>query len=1645
MANLYTVGIELQTSQAQQAIAQLERSFQGMSANASAAQQASMALGQGLTQSGKAANGAADEYQRAAEEAARLNAEQEQLDKSTKAAAVAFGVVAYKAQQYIQAAIQVGEATQGAIAANATLTNDSAGLDKTFQQLTKSLNYQTNSLELNKAAYDVLSAGITKTADITQVMEAGVKGAKGGFSDLGTITDATTTIMNAFHKGADQANKIVDQMIQTQNDGKIVAREYGHQIGVVASGAASAGVSLEELNAAVGIATVAGVQVSSTFTGLRQAISAIVSPSEQAKKVAKELGIEFSQNAIKSKGFAGVLKDVAEATKGNADQITKLFGSVEAKAVIDPILNDLPKYNQFLENQTKIAGQAAAANEKVTKGLKEQQGALANVMSEINTKVFYTIEPVLGSATGLAFNLAKAFADLPDPIQKAAIGVGLFTVAIATTSAAILAFNALGLTTATVMGAIGVAFGIATGPIGLTVAAVTAAYLVFKQLYDSSAELRKQIGQLSEVFVKGWSAVGKAVSSLTGTYQTHATQSQSIFKRMGDWFGDYVADMVRGYQLMEHYANQVIINNEKRAKVGGLAISPTEISMLMEGGNQLVGVQALNAIALQEQKLKQTYNILQVEAMRKDPLGQFADNEQITRIKKQLQELADFREQINSQFTVKKLAPVNNIVPTNQMLSSPVKEDEQTQKEREKAEKQYQAERLRYEKELRDQKLQNDKELADKRKTEFEKARDKERRAWEDNRSFEQGMFDLKRNQEQKLFDLKRRHQDLLLQRELQGQSEIVRAVIQSHNERKQVDVNASVAKQQYDADMAGFQRQRQQLTEQKKRQEQENAKAQAFNQKQFVSTPKERAVAPAMPQLPTASQLSLPNQTNQAAIANFGQQTVMSLAAQFGLRENRGQGNYFGSIRTGGRNPDSFHRSGNAVDFGDRMQGVGVRQAHKKFTDFVNKIISDGTTSHIEELIWNGYGSPLGDYFATGGRGPFYKLKNGKKVPIGTELARGHNNHLHIAETNRGGDPYVTRTVAQSSPSSSNDENMVKASFYGGPTDRQWHGRKTASGEVYDENAMTAAVPYRSRTDKSPLHPFGTELLVTAKNGKQVKVRVTDTGNFGTDPRYGGRGLDLSYGAAKALGVTQQGVAQVKYQVINPTDKASYSLMKSPGESVKAPVIDYKKTPYAQVNVPGVNSIDNQIKLLNAQERARKALWEIEQKNNVLERENAEIAKQQFGANLVNQKFSGLKQNTEELQSQLELMGLQGEARDKALAQLETQKQFQKEINDLEKFAATLNPKDPLLASVNLTINQLKEGLAKYQAESFKFIQLQNAVSVSQSGFETVDRNLESVIQQNKELRNQLDLVTLTGEEQSKLQMTLEVQKATQNEILAIEKAIADLRQSNPDNPAIATLETQLGRVRAKAVEIEAILTDNRKLNKAIADMEGFNKYQESLKSASYEVAALSSQSDQAARMAENMGNAFGDAFTRFATGAASAQDAGVSFLTGLSNAFASEVQRMLAIAATSQLLPMLSGMFGGGNQAPNLITTVASGLTGLTGFNTGADFSIDTGSTLPGFTFNGPMLAEGGIVDKPTIAMIGEGSEPEAVIPLSKLNKGNSPTTINAPVNVTVNNDGSAKIETNQAGELGKAIQQAVVNELVRQQRPGGLIARR
>ena len=258
-----------------------------------------------------------------------------------------------------------------------TLGVDVDNLTPKLATLSNELSGQVSQLELLQASYDVASAGFGETAELIDVLKASQLGATGGFSDLATVTDATTSVLNAYGLESDKAAKIVDGFVQTQNDGKIIVQQYAQQIGRLAPIAAGAGVSIDELNAAISSVTATGVPVESTFAGLRQVIASIQKPTGEAAKAAKKLGIDFSAAALSSKGLGGVLQEIVDKGGASEETLALLFGSVEARTAVLPLLNDqLVSFNKNLENQANAQGTAADA---ATTSSNTIQGALTRL------------------------------------------------------------------------------------------------------------------------------------------------------------------------------------------------------------------------------------------------------------------------------------------------------------------------------------------------------------------------------------------------------------------------------------------------------------------------------------------------------------------------------------------------------------------------------------------------------------------------------------------------------------------------------------------------------------------------------------------------------------------------------------------------------------------------------------------------------------------------------------------------------------------------------------------------------------------------------------------------------------------------------------------------------------------------------------------------------------------------------------------------------------------------------------------------------------------------------------------------------------------------------------------------------------------
>lgn len=120
-------------------------------------------------------------------------------------------------------------------------------------------------------------------------------------------------------------------------------------------------------------------------------------------------------------------------------------------------------------------------------------------------------------------------------------------------------------------------------------------------------------------------------------------------------------------------------------------------------------------------------------------------------------------------------------------------------------------------------------------------------------------------------------------------------------------------------------------------------------------------------------------------------------------------------------------------------------------------------------------------------------------------------------------------------------------ASWYGS----DFHGRRTANGETYDMNALTAA---------HPTLPMPTIVRVTnLDNGRNVIVRINDRGPFAEE-----RIIDMSRAGARELGFESKGLARVRVTVLR---EASLQLKRAAGVAEVSPVLP--EAPSAQAEAP--------------------------------------------------------------------------------------------------------------------------------------------------------------------------------------------------------------------------------------------------------------------------------------------------------------------------------------------------------------------------------------------------------------------------------------------------------------------------------------------
>lgn len=167
-------------------------------------------------------------------------------------------------------------------------------------------------------------AGFTVNESL-EAIEGTLKLAQAGELELARAADIASNVLTGFNLAASETARVVDVLALAANSSNTNVEQLGFAMKKVAPVAASMGISIEEASAAVSVLSNAGIQGESAGAGLVQVMSKLISPTQAARKVFRDLGLSLDEINPETVGLGKALETLAARGISTA-QAFKAFG-----------------------------------------------------------------------------------------------------------------------------------------------------------------------------------------------------------------------------------------------------------------------------------------------------------------------------------------------------------------------------------------------------------------------------------------------------------------------------------------------------------------------------------------------------------------------------------------------------------------------------------------------------------------------------------------------------------------------------------------------------------------------------------------------------------------------------------------------------------------------------------------------------------------------------------------------------------------------------------------------------------------------------------------------------------------------------------------------------------------------------------------------------------------------------------------------------------------------------------------------------------------------------------------------------------------------------------------------------------------------
>jgi TP901 family phage tail tape measure protein len=262
--------------------------------------------------------------------------------------------------------------------------------------------------ELTDALYQAFSAGAVDAEDAMDITVQAAQFGKAALTDTATAVDVLTTAVNAYGKENMDAETASDLFFTTVKLGKITGAELSSTIGQSIPLFASMGIEMEELTSGIATMTKQGISASEATTQLNAIVNAFIKPSEEMTSALQEIGFESGAAFIESEGLAGALKFLEEQTGGNADELGQLIPNIRGlKGVMALTGEGGDIFNETLLEMADATGSTQEAFDKQEKTFETLAASMDKVQIVVGNIGKHFVDQVAVGATAAANSMLQ--------------------------------------------------------------------------------------------------------------------------------------------------------------------------------------------------------------------------------------------------------------------------------------------------------------------------------------------------------------------------------------------------------------------------------------------------------------------------------------------------------------------------------------------------------------------------------------------------------------------------------------------------------------------------------------------------------------------------------------------------------------------------------------------------------------------------------------------------------------------------------------------------------------------------------------------------------------------------------------------------------------------------------------------------------------------------------------------------------------------------------------------------------------------------------------------------------------------------------------------------------------------------------------